>query len=70
MDLKDAVQMLITTDRPYRQVAQGMSVDGNEVAAALAQVDPESVEATALRALADFNPVVKPTKVKQVEIKD
>lgn len=70
MSLQEAVKELTSTYRPLRQVAQGLVVDGNEVAAALAKADPDSEEATALRVLAEFNPVVKPTKVKQVEVKD
>jgi hypothetical protein len=70
MSLKDAIDNLTSTFKPLAQVARGLVVDPNEVAEALAKADPASEEATALRVLAEFNPVVKPTKTKQVEIKD
>jgi len=70
MNVKDAVAELTSTYRALDDVARSLPVDANEVAAALAGADPDSAEAVALRALAKFNPVVKPAKTKQVEVKD
>lgn len=70
MKVADAVKALTSTYRSLSEVARTVEVDANEVAEALAKADPESEEATALRALAAFNPVLKPTKKAPVEIKD
>lgn len=70
MNVKDAVAELTSTYRSLDEVARTLPVDANEVAAALAKADPDTAEGVALQALAKFNPAVKPTKTKQVEIKD
>lgn len=69
MTVDEAVGELTSTYRSLSEVARSLPVDANEVAAALAKAEPDSAEGVALRHLAAFNPVVKPTKVKQVEIK-
>ena len=70
MKVVDAVKELTSTYRSLGEVARGLPVDADEVAKALAKASPDSEEATALRVLASFNPVVKPTAKVQVEIKD
>ena len=70
MNLTDAIKALTTTYRALDDVAKSLPVDANEVAAALAKATPDTAEHVALQALAKFNPVVKPTKTKQVEVKD
>ncbi len=70
MTLKDAVTELTSTYKALDDVARTLSVDANEVAAALAKADPDTAEGVALQVLAKFNPVIKPTKTKQVEVKD
>jgi hypothetical protein len=70
MKVADAVTELTSTYRSLSEVARTMEVDATEVDEALAKADPDSEEATALRALAAFNPVLKPTKKAPVEIKD
>ena len=70
MKVADAVKELTSTYRSLTEMARTMEVDATEVSEALAKADPDSEEATALRALAAFNPVLKPTKKAPVEIKD
>jgi hypothetical protein len=70
MKVADAVKELTSTYRSLTEMARTMEVDATEVDEALAKADPDSEEATALRALAAFNPVLKPTKKAPVEIKD
>ena len=70
MKVIDAVKELTSTYKPFAEVAKGLQVDANEVAAALAKAAPDSEEYTVLRVLADLNPVVKATVQAPVEIKD
>jgi hypothetical protein len=70
MKVADAVKELTSTYRSLSEVARTMEVDATEVDEALAKANPDSEEATVLRALAAFNPVLKPAKKAPVQIID
>lgn len=55
--LEEAVDMLVSTDKDIDLMARFLSVDANEVHAALEGVDEDSADAVALRLLAKYNPI-------------
>lgn len=63
--LAQAIETLVTTYSSLDSVAQGLVVDGKEVADALALATPDTAEFVALTVLAKYNPYTKPTKTKQ-----
>lgn len=56
MELQDALDELTSTYKDLDLVARGLQVDGQEVADALAEAEPDSAEAVALKVLAKYNP--------------
>lgn len=56
MELQDALDELTSTYKDLDLVARGLQVNAEEVADALANADPDSAEAVALRVLAKYNP--------------
>lgn len=56
MKLQDALDELTSTYKDLDLVARGLQVDGQEVADALADAEPDSAEAVALKFLAKYNP--------------
>lgn len=56
MELQDALDELTSTYKDLDLVARGLQVNAEEVADALADADPDSAEAVALRVLAKYNP--------------
>jgi hypothetical protein len=63
--LAEAIETLVTTYSSLDSVAQGLVVDGKEVADALALATPDTAEYVALTVLAKYNPYTKITKTKQ-----
>lgn len=55
-DLEDALAVMVSTYLPFDVVVRGMVLDAKEVADALADADPDTVEQTALQALAFYFP--------------
>jgi len=55
--LEEAVDMLVSTNKDINLMARFLSVDANEVHAALEGVDEDSADAVALRLLAKYNPI-------------
>jgi NACalpha-BTF3-like transcription factor len=56
MELQDALDELTSTYKDLDLVARGLQVDGQEVADALEDAEPDSAEAVALKILAKYNP--------------
>ena len=56
MELQDALDELTSTYKDLDLVARGLQVNAEEIADALADADPDSAEAVALRVLAKYNP--------------
>lgn len=54
--LDAAVEMLATTRQPLELIARGLAVDAEEVAEALAEAMPDTVEHFVLTLLAKLNP--------------
>jgi hypothetical protein len=59
MKVANAVEVLATTYQSLDAVAQGLEVNSNEVATALAKAKPDTVEFVCLTVLARYNPVVE-----------
>ena len=55
--LEEAVDMLVSTNKDIDLMARFLSVDADEVHAALEGVDEDSADAVALRLLAKYNPI-------------
>jgi NACalpha-BTF3-like transcription factor len=55
--LEEAVDMLVSTDKDIDLMARFLSVDAQEVHAALEGADKDSADAVALRLLAKYNPI-------------
>ena len=53
-----ALEVMTSTYLPFDVVVRGMILDAKEVADALADADPDTVEQTALQALATYFPYV------------
>lgn len=62
MELKKAIEELVSTYQSLDSVAQGLPVNAKEVAEALAKAEPDTAEFVALSALAKFNPYTPPAK--------
>jgi hypothetical protein len=57
--LNDAIEEMVSTYQPLDHVARGLVVDAQEVADALANASPDSVEFVVLTVLAKYNQVVE-----------
>ena len=60
MSLKDAIEAIVSTHGDPLRVARGCPVDAEEVAEALAAVQPDTAEEYALKMLAELNPYTPP----------
>jgi hypothetical protein len=67
MNLQDAIKELTSTYQSLDLVAQGLPVDGKEVADALALATPDTAEYVALTALAKYNAYTPPAKKVKAE---
>jgi len=64
--LDDALAVMTSTYLPLDLVVRGMVLDAKEVADALADADPDTVEHTALQVLAAYFPAAQ-SKVEPTE---
>ena len=69
MLVEEAVEIMAATYKPLSVVALGLPVDAEEVAAAFAAADPDTVEYVCLKVLAELHPVpvVSPAEVTPEE---
>lgn len=67
MNLQQAIDELVSTYQSLDLVAQGLPVDGKEVADALALATPDTAEYVALTALAKYNAYTAPVKKPKTE---
>ena len=67
MNLQQAIEELTSTYYSLDLVAQGLPVDGKEVADALALATPDTAEYVALKFLAKYNAYTTPAKKQKAE---
>ena len=67
MNLQQAIDELTSTYQSLDLVAQGLPVDGKEVANALALATPDTAEYVALQFLAKYNAYTPPAKKEKAE---
>ena len=70
MELKQAINELVSTYQSLDSVAQGLQVDAKEVAEALAKAEPDTAKFVALNVLAKFNPYTPPPAKKTTVTSD
>ena len=70
MKVADAVDVLASTYQSLDAVAQGLEVTASEVATALAEAKPDTVEFVCLTILARYNPVVETQTQTQTDTQE
>lgn len=67
MKVQEAIDVLVSTYNALDAVAAGLPVDPKEVADALAEATPDTVEFVCLSVLAKLNPYTPPKSKKSEE---